>query len=115
MDCVMRNVAITKWILQRVTAVILLPLLIWFLSVFIGLVQKDFITIIIFFENTINFSFSIIFLVLVFSHMKIGMGEIFEDYIQDSRYKSVANLIISIFATVLPLITVVSLILIKFN
>jgi succinate dehydrogenase hydrophobic anchor subunit len=52
---------------------------------------------------------------LVFSHMKIGMGEIFEDYIQDSRYKSVANLIISIFATVLPLITIVSLILIKFN
>jgi succinate dehydrogenase hydrophobic anchor subunit len=47
--------------------------------------------------------------------MKIGMGEIFEDYIQDSRYKSVANLIISIFATVLPLITIVSLILIKFN
>jgi len=68
-----------------------------------------------FFENNINFSFSVTFLVLVFSHMKIGMGEIFEDYIQDSRYKSVANLIISIFATVLPLITIVSLILIKFN
>ena len=36
MGSIMRNVAVTKWILQRVTAVILLPLLIWFLSVFIG-------------------------------------------------------------------------------
>ena len=57
----MRNIAVTKWILQRVTAVILLPLLIWFLSVFIGLVQKDFTTVIIFFENNINFSFSVSF------------------------------------------------------
>ena len=68
----MRNVAITKWILQRVTAVILLPLLIWFLSVFIGLVQKDFKTIIIFFENNINFSLSFVFLVIVFSNSKWG-------------------------------------------
>ena len=47
--------------------------------------------------------------------MKLGMGEIFEDYIQDERYKSVANLIISALATILPLITIVSLILIKIN
>jgi len=66
MGSIMRNVAVTKWILQRVTAVILLPLLIWFLSVFIGLVQKDFATVINFFENNINFSFSsLLFLVLV--------------------------------------------------
>ena len=53
----MRNIAVTKWILQRVTAVILLPLLIWFLSVFIGLVQKDFTTVIIFFKNNIGRGF----------------------------------------------------------
>ena len=54
MGSIMRNVAVTKWILQRVTAVILLPLLIWFLSVFIGLVQKDFATVTIFFKNNIK-------------------------------------------------------------
>ncbi len=111
----MSNNVVKKWMLQRISAVILLPVLIWFLSIFTGLIQKDYQTVLAFFKNDINFVFSVILLVLVFFHMKIGMGEIFEDYIQNSRYKSVANFIISIFATVLPLVTIVSLVLIKFN
>jgi succinate dehydrogenase / fumarate reductase membrane anchor subunit len=112
---VMSNMVVKKWLLQRITAVMLVPLLIWFLSVFIGLVQKDFQSIILFFKDNVNFVLSIIFLIIVFSHMKLGMGEIFEDYIQDNRYKSVANLIITALATILPLITIVSLVFIKFN
>jgi len=46
--------------------------------------------------------------------MKIGTSEIFEDYIQNTQYKIVANLIISLFAIILPLLTIVSLVLIKF-
>jgi len=38
----MSNNVVKKWMLQRITAVILLPLLIWFLSIFVGLVQKDY-------------------------------------------------------------------------
>ncbi len=45
----MKNIAVTKWILQRITAVILLPLLVWFLSFFVGLVQKDYQTVLGFF------------------------------------------------------------------
>jgi succinate dehydrogenase / fumarate reductase membrane anchor subunit len=112
---VMSNMVVKKWLLQRITAVMLVPLLVWFLSVFIGLVQKDFQSIILFFKDNVNFVLSIIFLIIVFSHMKLGMGEIFEDYIQDNRYKSVANLIITALATILPLITIVSLVFIKFN
>jgi succinate dehydrogenase / fumarate reductase membrane anchor subunit len=115
MGFVMSNMVVKKWLLQRITAVILVPLLIWFLSVFIGLVQKDFQSIILFFKDNVNFVLSVIFLIIVFSHMKLGMGEIFEDYIQDNRYKSVANLIITALATILPLITIVSLVFIKFN
>ena len=111
----MSNMVVKKWLLQRITAVILVPLLIWFLSVFIGLVQKDFQSIILFFKDNVNFVLSVIFLIIVFSHMKLGMAEIFEDYIQDNRYKSVANLIITALATILPLITIVSLVFIKFN
>ena len=111
----MSNLVVKKWLLQRITAVILVPLLLWFLYIFFALVQKDYQSIIFFFRNDINFILSIIFLIIVFLHMKLGMGEIFEDYIQDERYKSVANLIISALAIILPLITIVSLILIKIN
>ena len=69
MDYFMKNIAVTKWILQRITAVILLPLLVWFLSFFVGLVQKDYQTVLVFFKNDINFIVSIIFLILAFSQM----------------------------------------------
>ena len=110
----MMNIAVTKWIMQRATAITLVPLLIWFLSIFIDLIQKDYQTTLVFFENDINFFLSIIFLIVVFLHMKIGTSEIFEDYIQNTQYKIFANLIISLFAIILPLLTIVSLVLIKF-
>ena len=111
----MSNLVVKKWLLQRITAVILVPLLLWFLYIFVGLVQKDYQSIIVFFKNDIKFILLIIFFVIFIFQMSIRMGEIFEDYIQDERYKSVANLIISALATILPLITIVSLILIKIN
>ena len=105
----MKNIAVTKWILQRVSAVILLPLLLWFLFIFLNLVKQDYQNIVLFFQDDIKFIFTLVFLIISFFHMKIGMSEIFEDYIQNSRYKSVANLLMTAFATVLPLLTIVSL------
>ena len=108
----MKNIAVTKWILQRLSAIILVPFLIWTLFIFINLLQEDYQNAIIFFQNDIHFILISGFLILAFFHMKIGMGEIFEDYIHNSRYKSVANLLISLFAAVLPLVTIVCLFLI---
>ena len=105
----MKNIAVTKWILQRVSAVILLPLLLWFLFIFLNLVKQDYQNIVLFFQDDIKFIITLVFLIISFFHMKIGMSEIFEDYIQNSRYKNVANLLMTAFATVLPLLTIVSL------
>ena len=105
----MKNIAVTKWVLQRVSAVILLPLLLWFLFIFLKLVKQDYQNIVLFFQDDIKFIITLIFLIISFFHMKIGISEIFEDYIQNSRYKSVANLLMTAFATVLPLLTIVSL------
>ena len=105
----MKNIAVTKWILQRVSAVILLPLLLWFLFIFLNLVKQDYQNIVLFFQDDIKFIITLVFLIISLFHMKIGMSEIFEDYIQNSRYKSVANLLMTAFATVLPLLTIVSL------
>ena len=46
----MSNLVVKKWLLQRITAVILVPLLLWFLYIFVGLVQKDYQSIIVFFD-----------------------------------------------------------------
>ena len=76
---------------------------------FLNLVKQDYQNIVLFFQDDIKFIITLIFLIISFFHMKIGISEIFEDYIQNSRYKSVANLLMTAFATVLPLLTIVSL------
>ena len=72
----MKNIAVTKWILQRVSAVILLPLLLWFLFIFLNLVKQDYQNIVLFFQDDIKFIITLVFLIISFFHMKIGMSEI---------------------------------------
>ena len=42
-----------------------------------------------------------------FFHVKISLGEIFEDYIHDQKIKDVANLLVSIFSIIIPIIILV--------
>ena len=65
----MKNIAVTKWILQRVSAVILLPLLLWFLFIFLKLVKQDYQNIVLFFQDDIKFIITLVFLIISFFHM----------------------------------------------
>jgi len=45
-------------------------------------------------------------------HLKLGLGEIIEDYIQDERLKGVLNKITMLYSAILPIVGIVSLIII---
>ena len=98
-----------KWIFQRVSAVIVAPLIVWFLVSLISLSTGDYNSVINFFSKPL-FSFLTIILLLVgFFHAKIGLGEIFEDYIQDEKIKNVANLLTLLLSIFFPSITIILL------
>ena len=100
--------ATRKWILHRVSAVILVPLFVWFYFSLISLSEKNYQEAIYFFENPL-FKILIIALFFIgFFHAKISLNEIFEDYIHDQKIKDVANLLASILSIVL-LITILTL------
>jgi len=82
-----------KWIMQRVSALIVAPLIVWFLLSLISLSTSDYNSVINFFSKPLFVSLTIILLVAGFFHAKIGLSEIFEDYIQDEKIKNVANLL----------------------
>ncbi len=104
--------ATRKWILHRVSAVILVPLFAWFYFSLISLSEKNYQEAIYFFENTL-FKILIIALFFIgFFHAKISLNEIFEDYIHDQKIKDVANLLASILSIVLP-ITILTLLIYK--
>ena len=98
-----------KWIFQRVSALIVTPLIIWFLISLISLSTGDYNSVINFFSKPLFLFLTIILLVSGFFHAKIGLSEIFEDYIQDEKIKNVANLLTFLLSIIIPSITIILL------
>jgi len=108
----MKNHALNKWIIQRVSAVVLMPLLLFFLYSLVDLVNKDYTGALDFFDNYLSIIIFTLFLIFAGLYLKLGLGEIIEDYIQDERLKGVLNKIIMLYSAVLPVVGIISLIII---
>ena len=98
-----------KWIMQRISALIVAPLIVWFLLSLISLSTKDYNSVINFFSRPLFVFLTIILLIAGFFHAKIGLSEIFEDYIQDGKIKSVANILTFLLSIIVPTITIILL------
>ena len=98
-----------KWIFQRVSALITAPLIVWFLLSLISLSTSDYNSVVIFFSKPLFLSLTIILLIAGFFHAKIGLSEIFEDYIQDEKIKNAANILTLLLSIIIPSITIILL------
>ena len=96
-----------KWILHRISAVILAPLYVWLYFSLIELSTKNYSEAIYFFKNPLFGILTIIVFFIGFFHAKISLSEIFEDYIHNQKIKDVANLLVSIFSIIIPIIILV--------
>jgi len=98
-----------KWIMQRASALIVAPLIVWFLLSLITLSTADYNSVINFFSKPLFLILTIILLITGFFHAKIGLSEIFEDYIQNEKIKNVANLLTFLLSIIIPSITIILL------
>ena len=99
-----------KWILHRVSAIILAPLYVWLFFFLIVLSTKNYSEAIYFFKSPLFAILTIIVFFVAFFHVKISLSEIFEDYIHDKKIKDVANLLVLIFSIIIPVIILILLI-----
>jgi len=107
-----KNHALNKWIIQRVAAIALIPLLLFFLYSLVDLVNQDYTGALDFFDNYLSITVFTLFLIFAGLHLKLGLGEIVEDYIQDERLKGILNKLIMLYSAILPVVGIVSLIII---
>ncbi len=82
---------------QRVSAVALVPLSIWFVASALAYVGAEEGAVAAFFAQPLNGIFMFLFLVAALVHMRIGLQEIIVDYIQQEGLK-VVLLILNSFA-----------------
>jgi succinate dehydrogenase / fumarate reductase membrane anchor subunit len=103
------NTSTKKWLFIKISSLILIPLMIWFILNFVSIYDKSFNEIIEFFSNsTSKFLFSL-FIVFGFFFSALTISEVFEDYISQKNLKNVANRLLYLSAIIIPLITIVLL------
>ena len=97
-----------KWLFMKLSSIILIPLMFWFIINLVSIYDKDYQDIYIFFSSQPSkFLFS---LTLIFAYFfsALSISEVFEDYIQEERMKNVANKSLYLSAIILPLLTIIA-------
>ena len=103
------NLATKKWVFLKLSSIILVPLMFWFIINFISVYDGDYSEVVSFFSNKTNkFLFSI-FLIFTYFFSALSISEVFEDYIQNEKLKNVANRLLYLFAIIIPIITILIL------
>ena len=102
----MNNVT-KKWLLMRISSLVLIPLMTWFILNLVSVFNKDYVDIVNFFSNQPSKTLVSLLLVFAYFFSALSISEVFEDYIQDEKIKNVANKILNIFAIIIPLITII--------
>ncbi len=100
------------WILQRVSAIALIPLVIWLVISFLQIANDPATYLPLFFSYPVNTVLSIIFIGFSLYHGSLGMRVIIEDYVpnhfQRNFYIILVNFI-SIFVAVCAIISIIKL------
>ena len=101
--------ATKKWIFLKLSAVIMLPLMIWFVFQLVSIYNMGFEDINSFFVKQPNkFLFSL-FVVITYFYSSLSISEVFEDYIVNEKLKNVANKLLFLFAIIIPISTLLTL------
>ena len=98
-----------KWLFTKISSLILIPLMTWFIISFLSIYDKDYSEITGFFSNQPSRILFSIFIVIAFFFSALTISEIFEDYLQNDKIKYVANKALYLFAILVPLITILGI------
>ena len=98
-----------KWLFLKISSLILIPFLIWFIINLVSIYQADYKEVLNFFIQRPSKILFSLFIVFSYFFSALTISEIFEDYINDEKIKNVANKLLNIFAILIPLLTIIGI------
>lgn len=96
------------WWLQRVTAVALIPLVLWFVFSLVSLAGAPHAQVVQWLGHPFNGGIMVLFLLAVFYHASLGIQVVIEDYVHDEPTKLAAILGTKFVLALLAVISVVA-------
>ena len=101
--------ATKKWIFLKISSVILVPLMAWFLFNLVSYYDKTYDEVLLFFvSQPTKFLFSL-FIIFAYFYSALSISEVFEDYIENEKLKNVSNRLLYLFAIIIPILTILLL------
>jgi succinate dehydrogenase / fumarate reductase membrane anchor subunit len=103
----------SHFIHQRITALIMIPLVLWMCFSLVFLPQMDYFSLINWIQRPINSVLIIITLISSFYHLQLGMQVIIEDYISTYSIKLISIIMINLSCVFLMVLGIYSVLIIS--
>ena len=105
----------SHWWLQRVSAVALIPLSLWFVFSIVSLINADHAVVVAWMGSIVNASLLIIFVCALLYHAQTGLQVVIEDYIHNKSLNLILMYAMKFSAIVLGAIAVISVLKVAFG
>jgi succinate dehydrogenase / fumarate reductase, membrane anchor subunit len=96
------------WWAQRVTAVALVPLTLWFVWSLLHLAGEPRAAVVVWAGHTVNAALLVALVLATFRHAQLGLQVVLEDYIADERARLIAILLAKGVTTLLGLMSLLA-------
>jgi succinate dehydrogenase / fumarate reductase membrane anchor subunit len=106
---------IHHWRVERLTAIALVPLTIWFIYAVLHLLGAPQFAVHRFVANPVNTVLLLAMVTMTFHHMQLGLQVVMEDYIDSQKWQAVAILLNKAVALILGLLCAVSILRMAFT
>ena len=101
--------ATKKWLSIKLSSVIMVPFMIWFLIKFVSIYDREHQNVLEFFSDPIDSLIFTIFIIITFFNSALTISEIFEDYINSEKTRKFANMMVYLSSFIIPTITIITL------
>ncbi|MEJ1975111.1 MAG: succinate dehydrogenase, hydrophobic membrane anchor protein [Acetobacteraceae bacterium] len=105
---------IHHWVVERITAIALVPLTLWFIYVVFHLMGRPQWAVARWASNPVNTALALALIAMTFHHMQLGLEVIMGDYIHDKRAHTAAVLVNRAVTGLLGLLCAVSVLRLAF-
>ena len=106
---------VRHWWMQRVSAVVLVPLTLWFVSALVAHTGADYATTRAWLGSPVTFGLLVLLIGATFYHAQLGLQVVIEDYIHREGWKIALVLSTKLASLVLALAAIVALLVIAFG
>jgi succinate dehydrogenase / fumarate reductase membrane anchor subunit len=106
---------VSHWWVQRLTAVALVPLVIWFVFSMLCLVGANYADAVAWVQKPINTTLSVLFIATVLHHAQLGMQVVIEDYCHVEWVKITSIVLMKMLAVLLAAAGIIAVLRVAFG